>query len=190
MEKMIVLLRGINVGGNRRMKMADLHEACIAAGVTDIQTYIQSGNLIFSAASPTVAETLIEGIVLKRFGFAVEAIARTAKQWATYAKGSPFAEPDERGNIVHLGLSKAKPAEGLAEALATRASHGETIVIQGDAIWIDFKDGVRDTRLSPSFIDKATGSTVTMRNWHTVQKLADMTRDQGLPAPSAAALSA
>lgn len=174
MEKTIVLLRGINVGGNRKIPMAELRDACRAEGIDDIETYIQSGNLIFSAKSAAEAEAAIERIVEARFGFKVEAIARTAGQWAGYAKGSPFADADERGNIVHLGLSKRAPDKGLVDILSARAQHCEEIVLQGDAIWIDFKDGVRDTKLSPASIDKAAGSTVTMRNWRTVTKLQEM----------------
>ena len=177
MEKTIVLLRGINVGGHRKVPMAALRDACRAAGIADIETYIQSGNLIFSAMNATEAEAAIERIVEKQFGFAVEAIARTAKQWAVYARASPFADADDRGNIIHLGLSKKAPDRGLVEPLAARAKHGEEIVLDGDAIWIDFKDGVRGTKLSPAAIDKAAGSTVTMRNWRTVRKLAEMSGD-------------
>ncbi len=177
MEKTIILLRGINVGGNRKLPMAELRDACRKAGIDDIETYIASGNLVFSAKSAAVAETVIEDIIAKHFGFPVEAIARSAKQWAVYAKGSPFADADERGNIVHLGLTKKAPADGLVARLEERAAHGETIVLKGDAIWIDFKDGVRDTKLSPAFLDKVAGSTVTMRNWRTVRKLGEMVKD-------------
>jgi uncharacterized protein (DUF1697 family) len=174
MPKMIVLLRGINVGGNRKLPMAELRDAARAAGIDDIETYIQSGNLVFTAPTPAKAETAIEDLVEQRFGMKIEAIARSATQWATYAKGSPFADADERGNIIHLGLSKKPPEADVATKLAERAKHGEQIVVEGDAIWIDFKDGVRDTKLSPSLLDRIAGSTVTMRNWRTVRKLAEM----------------
>ncbi|MET0376824.1 MAG: DUF1697 domain-containing protein [Rhizorhabdus sp.] len=174
MEKIIVLLRGINVGGHRKVPMAELRAAAQAAGITDFTTYIQSGNLIFTAKDTAAAEDIVETIVEERFGFKVEAIARTAKQWAVYAKGTPFADADERGNLVHLGLSKKAPAAGTAGRLAERAVHSERIVVNGDAIWIDFKDGVADTKLTPAFIDRVVGSTVTMRNWRTVVKVAEL----------------
>ena len=174
MEKHVVLLRGINVGGNRKVPMADLRDACRAAGLTDVETYIQSGNIVFSAKNAADAEAAIESIVEKLCGFAVEAIARSATQWAVYAKGSPFADADERGNIVHLGLSKRPPADGIAASLEARGKHGEKVVLKGDAIWIDFAEGVRDTKITHAALDKAAGSTVTMRNWRTVLKIAEM----------------
>jgi uncharacterized protein (DUF1697 family) len=175
MEKMVVLLRGINVGGHRKVPMAALRDACRAAGFDDIETYIQSGNLVFSAASPAVAEAAVEKIIEKAFGFPVEAIARSSKQWRTYAAGSPFPDAEsERANKLHLGLSKKPPAEDVAEKLTERARHGELIRLVGHAIWIDFIDGLADSKLSPTILDRAAGSTVTMRNWRTVCTLAEM----------------
>lgn len=174
MEKIVLLLRGINVGGHRRLPMAELRAAAVAAGFADIETYIQSGNLVFSAESPAVAEAVIEALVEQRFGFRVEAIARSARQWAAYAAASPFADADDRANIIHLGLSKKAPAATSAEALQARAAHGETVVVAGDAIWIDFHAGVANSKLTPASIDKGVGSTVTLRNWRTVRKLAEM----------------
>ncbi len=174
MEKMILLLRGINVGGHRKIPMAELRAAAKDAGLDDIQTYIASGNLIFTAPSVASAEAAVEALVEQRFGFAVEAIGRTAKQWAGYAKRSPFADADDRGNLVHLGLSKRPPAGGIEATLNARAAHGEKVVVEGDAIWIDYGEAVIGSKLTPVFVDKTAGSTVTMRNWRTARKLAEM----------------
>ncbi|SDC23060.1 Uncharacterized conserved protein, DUF1697 family [Sphingomonas sp. YR710] len=175
MEKTIVLLRGINVGGKRKLAMAELRKAAISAGIADFQTYIQSGNLLFSAASAADAETKIEALAKADFDMAIEAIARTARQWSAYASGSPFPDAEkDRPNLLHLGISKQRPADDIAEKLRERAKHGEQIIVIGDAIWIDFVNGVADSKLSPAALDKAAGSTVTMRNWRTVCKLAEM----------------
>lgn len=174
-EKTIVLLRGINVGGNRKLSMPDLRKAAAAAGIEDFQTYIQSGNLVFPAKSASAAEAMIETLVKTDFEMTIEAIARTAHQWSVYASGSPFPNAEtDRANLLHLGISKACPAKDTAEKLRERAKHGEQIIVIGDAIWIDFAGGVADSKLSPSVMDKAAGSTVTMRNWRTVCKLAEM----------------
>jgi len=174
MEKFIVLLRGVNVGGNRKLPMAELRAAAVAAGLSDVETYIQSGNLVFSAAGAAEAEAAVETLIDKHFGLTVEAIARSARRWSDYAGAAPFPDADARGNLVHLGLSKKSPGPDIAALLAERAMHGERIVVADDAIWIDFSDGVSNTKLTPAFIDKVVGSTVTMRNWRTVRKLAEM----------------
>lgn len=175
MEKTIVLLRGINVGGHRKLAMAELRKAATSAGICDIQTYIQSGNLLFAAASAADAEIRIEALVKAEFDLSIQAIARTSRQWSAYASGSPFPVAEkERANLLHLGISKQRPAEDAAEKLRERATHGEQIIVIGDAIWIDFVNGVADSKLSPAVIDRAAGSTATMRNWRTVCKLAEM----------------
>lgn len=173
MEKMIILLRAVNVGG-RKLPMAALRDLCRNDGIADIETYIQSGNLVFSASSAAAAENQIEALIEKNFGFKSEAIARTGKQWAVYARGSPFADADERGNLVHLGLAKERIAGDVVEKLRPKAIHGEEIVLRGDALWIDFRNGVGESKLMPNFINKCVGSPVTMRNWRTVRKLAEM----------------
>lgn len=174
-EKTIVLLRGINVGGHRKLAMAELRKAATSAGICDIQTYIQSGNLLFAAASAADAETRIEALVKAEFDMSIEAIARTSHQWSAYASGSPFPDAEkDRANLLHLGISKQRPAGDAAEKLRERATHGEQIIVIGDAIWIDFVNGVGDSKLSPAVIDRAARSTVTMRNWRTVCKLAEM----------------
>ncbi|MES2496315.1 MAG: DUF1697 domain-containing protein [Pseudomonadota bacterium] len=176
MEKTIVLLRAVNVGG-RKLLMAELRDACRAAGIDDIQTYIQSGNLIFAAPSADDAETQIECLIADRFGMTVEAIGRSAREWAVYAAGSPFVDADGRGNMIMLCLARKRTlAADTAARLSERALHGETIVVKDDAIWIDFSQGVGSSKLSPTWINRCAGSPVTMRNWRTVLKIAEMTR--------------
>ena len=83
---------------------------------------------------------------------------------------------DERGNRIHLGLAKGALAADVAEKLAPKAVHGEEIVVRGDALWIDFRKGVGDSKLVPAFINKCAGGPVTLRNWRTVLKLAEMAK--------------
>ena len=175
MENTIVLLRAVNVGG-RKLPMADLRELCRRAGYDDVRTYIQSGNIILSAASQVKVEREIEDLIEANFGFAAEAIARTARQWSVYAKGSPFADADERANQVHLGLAKRELAKDAVEKLRERATLGEIVEVRDDALWIDFGEGVGGSKLLPAFINKCAGSPVTMRNWRTVLKLDEMAK--------------
>jgi uncharacterized protein (DUF1697 family) len=173
---MIALLRGINVGGHRRVPMAELRDLALAAGLSDVGSYIQSGNLTFAAAlDAAAAEAALEKAIEARFGFAVDVIVRTAAQWARYAAGSPFPDAaSARPNLLHLGLSKRPPKPDAAEKLKARAAAGERIELLGDAIWLDFGAGVARSKLSPAAIDKAAGSPVTARNWKTVLKLAEL----------------
>jgi uncharacterized protein (DUF1697 family) len=172
----IALLRGINVGGNRKIPMAELRELCGELGFEDVQSYIQSGNLVFTASGKADAvEARLEKAIEKRFGFAVDVIVRTAAQWPAYVKGNPLPEASEKEpQLVHLALSKSPPKKDAVAALRERATTGERIEAAGEAIWIHFAGGVARSKLSPTVFDRLVGSPVTARNWRTVQKLAEL----------------
>lgn len=168
----IVLLRAVNVGG-RKLIMADLRAAAEARGIKDFRTYIQSGNLLLTSdGDEAVVEAEIETLIEQEFGLKAIALARTADHFATIAAANPF--PDAVAKALHLCLTKRPPADGADAAIQARAQHGECLKIAGGALWIDFAEGVADSKLLPAFLDKAAGSTVTARNWNTVQKLIAM----------------
>jgi uncharacterized protein (DUF1697 family) len=172
MTRFIVLLRGINVNG-RSLAMAELRQAAREGGFPDCVTYIQSGNLVLSARGNAAdVETAVESLIEKRFGMKVEVIARSAADFAAIAATNPF--PDALAKQVNLGLTKRPLKDGAVEALAERATHGEEIVAAGGGLWINFTQGVADSKLMPAVLDKAAGSTLTARNWNTVQKLMEL----------------
>lgn len=169
----LALLRGINVGGNKKVPMAMLRELAGKLGYSEVTTYIQSGNLLVTAAasSAELTQTLEHGIA-KTFGFSVEVIVRTAAQWQAYQQRPGFADAANiRPNLLLLGAAKAPVKAGCADELTRYAKAGERIAVTQDAIWIDFAGGVGKSKLTPAVIDRAAGSTVTMRNWTTVQTL-------------------
>ena len=172
----VALLRGINVGGNKKVPMAELRELAAGLGWQRAETYIQSGNLVFAAnGGDAEAEQALEGAIAAHFGFVVPVVVRSVAAWRAYAAASPFPEAaSARPNLLHLGLSKRRPQTGAADALAKYATSGEGIEIQGDAVWIDYAGGVARSKLTPAVLDRAIGSSVTMRNWKTVQQLAAM----------------
>lgn len=175
-QTFIALLRGINVGGNNPVPMAGLRTACAELGLDDVQTYIQSGNVIFSSAlSASRLESDLEAAIAKRFGLTIPVVIRPAKQWDSYAASNPFLEASQsQPNLVMLGLSKSKPKSDAEAELQKRAGEDETIVVHGDAIWIHFGGGAGRSKITPSVLDRAAGSPVTMRNWRTVLKLREM----------------
>lgn len=171
----VALLRAVNVGGCK-LPMAELREVCAELGWEKVETYIQSGNVVFVAAGkPEALETALEKAVAKRFGFERPVIVRSASQWADYAKGSPFPEAErDEPNRLMLGLSKAPPRADAPKLLEEKAAAGERVTLQGDALWVHYPDGAGTTKLTPALFDKAAGSSVTQRNWRTVLKLNEM----------------
>jgi len=175
MARLIALLRAVNVGG-RKLPMAELRALCGELGWEDVETYIQSGNLLFSAAGRVEAhEEVLEKAIEDRFGLEVPVIVRTAKQWAELAAANPF--PDvarDEPNRLQLLVSKKPPKADAASTLMERARAGEAVEAAGGALWFHFPAGVGTSKLTPGIIDKAAGSPSTSRNWRTVLKLQEM----------------
>ncbi len=172
----VALLRGINVGGKNQLPMAELREVGTALGWKDVQTWIQSGNLVFRAAGqPSALERALEAAIAEHFGIEIPVMVRTAREWQTCLGENPFpkASASEPG-LVMLALSKAPLAGGAAAALQGRAANGERVQEAGGALWIHFPEGSGRSRLSPSLMDRLAGSPVTTRNWRTVVKLGEL----------------
>lgn len=171
---MVALLRGINVGGNRKVPMPVLCSLAMKVGFTDVVHYINSGNIVFEAGTRKASEVeeLLEKAIEKHFKFHVDVIVRTATQWKKYAAGGPFpTAAKERPHLLHLGLSKKRCNKNIAELLDDYTKLGEKIKLVGDAIWVDFVGGSAKSKLTPILFEKTAGSPVTMRNWNTVLKL-------------------
>ncbi|HEY7327674.1 MAG TPA: DUF1697 domain-containing protein [Gemmataceae bacterium] len=172
----IALLRGINVSGRNMIPMPDLRSLCAELGWEEVQSYIQSGNLVFKAKSkPAQLETELEQAIERRFGFTISIIVRAAAVWPDYIRDNPFPDASQSApNHVMLALSKAKPKPDGIEKLQARAVVGERIVQVGDALWLLYAEGVAKSKLSPGLLDRLVGSPVTTRNWRTVLKLHEM----------------
>ena len=172
---MVALLRAVNVGG-RKLPMPELRDLCGEAGLEQVATYIQSGNVIFSSKrKPAAVEKQLEQAIEQRFGLKVPVIVRTAADWAAYPKSNPFpAAAREEPNRLMLLVSKQAPKAGAEEAIQARATAGEQVKRAGEVLWIHFPEGSGNSKLTPSLIDKAIGSPGTSRNYRTVIKLQEM----------------
>jgi len=175
MGRMVALLRAVNVGG-RKLPMAELRTLCADLGWTDVATYIQSGNVVFTArGKPEAIEALLESAIAKQFGLDVPVIVRSKAEWAEYPGLNPFPQAGrDEPNKLHILLSKRPPARDAAEAIQARAKAGERVKQAGDALWLHYPEGAGTSKLTPSLIDRAIGSPGTARNYNTVMKLEEM----------------
>lgn len=172
----IALLRGVNVSGRNKIPMAELRSLCTSLGWRAVESYIQSGNVVFQAVGESAGlEEELEQAVQRQFGLSIAIVVRAAADWPAYLKGNPYPEASEsEPNHVMLALSKSPPSPDAAVKLRDRALGGERIVQVGDAIWIHYGLGVARSKLSPALFDRLVGSPVTARNWRTVLKLHEM----------------
>lgn len=174
MTRFVALLRGINVGGNKKVPMAELRALAEELGYTEVATYIQSGNLVFTGAGNAAKhEAALERALAKHFGFPVETLVRDAQAWNALIAANPLAKLAERDPAhVLVGLSKEPLRKDALTELRERAQGAERVELAGGALWLHYAAGVARSKLTPAVLDRAAGSTVTARNWRTAQELA------------------
>lgn len=175
----VALLRGVNVGGHKKVPMAELRAVADGLGWADVATYVQSGNLVFraSGAAPAHSAALTRALA-ERFGFEVPVAVRDAATWRALAAGGVFPDAEAaRPKALHVGVTAGalvKPTAAMVTAFAPYCTRGEQVAARGGALWIDFADGLARTKLSPAVLDRVVGAPVTLRNWNTVTALAEL----------------
>ncbi len=174
MPNMISLLRGINVGGNKRVPMADLKRLYESLDFTQVQTLLQSGNAVFTTDQTDIPALtrLIEDGIQRTFGFEVRIMLRTPEQWRTLMHAHPYsaAQMEAPDKILVLFLADAPAPEGMA-AVAAGVKPPETVAFNGEEVYLYFGEGMGRSKLSTAWIEKQLGTAGTGRNWNTLVKL-------------------
>jgi len=178
MAVFIALLRAINVTGTGTVPMKDLKAACEAAGLKQVSTYIASGNIVISSGkSATAVKSVIAGILRERFGLTKNhTMIRTLDDLAKVIARNPFADAaDARANWLLVNFLDARPPASAAAALAAYTGP-ERLHLDGMHLYIDYKEGVGRSKVTPAFLEKALQVPSTGRNWNTTAKLLAMAR--------------
>lgn len=173
MTTYIGLLRGINVGGNKMVAMADLREMIAALGFSEVKTLLQSGNVVFRGPTKTPArlEAQLEAALEKRLGMKVDFHVRTADEWKAIVKANPFTA-EARKDPGHLLLScfKAPLDTANVKALQAAITGPEILKADGRHLYMVFPDGVGNSKAAV-LMDRKLAAKGTARNWNTVRKL-------------------
>ena len=177
----LALLRGINVGKAKRLPMADLRAAAESLGHTDVATYIQSGNVVFTAKRAR-ADTLandLQRAILDTTGIDCTVVVLTRAGWAKVVADNPY--PDEtNGKFLHAGVRQggfaAADADRVAAAVRRAADKGspDEARIVGGTLYLHTPDGLGRSVLAAELTARAGKDPSTMRNWTTVTRLAAM----------------
>jgi uncharacterized protein (DUF1697 family) len=174
--RFIGLLRGVNLGGRNRVPMGELRSVAESLGWKELQTYIQSGNVVFTACTTTgTAELQLEQAIERHFKLQIPVVVRSVRDWSGYIAENPFpaAIASQPGYVI-LALSKSSAEKDALVALRKRADKAESVVqLADDAFCIHFGRGLGKSKLFP-LLNRLVGSPVTARNWLTVLKLRDL----------------
>ncbi|MEU7113480.1 DUF1697 domain-containing protein [Streptomyces sp. NPDC046182] len=178
-----VLLRGINVGGHRKVPMAELRSLLEGLGHRDVRTYLQSGNAVFTTDTDELTDeeltTAIEDAIEKRFGFRVDCLVRDAAYLAAVADACPFPAAELEAKQLHVTyLSEAVTPDRFASIDQT-AFLPEEFRLGERALYLYAPEGLGRSKLGEALSRPALfkGIVATTRNWNTVVKLAEMTRN-------------
>ena len=167
MARQAALLRGINVGPTTAVAMADLKASFEALGLEDVETYLRSGNVVFSGKTTKAA---LEKRIAADFGRDYDVVLRTAAELRRVANACPF--PTDDGKRVHVMFLDSKPK---AAKLDPDRSPGDEFAVKGSEIYIHTPNGYGRSKLAPSWFEKGLGVRGTARNWNTVLKLVELT---------------
>lgn len=177
MTTYIGLLRGINVGGNKMVAMADLRAIVTTLGFSDVKTLLQSGNVVFRgpAKPPAKLERQLEAALEQRLGLQVHCHVRTADEWRDVVAANPFAV-EAKTDPGRLLVTCFKVPLDAANVKAAQAAIAGPERLHGDGrhLYMVFPDGVGNSK-AVAIVGKKLGAAGTARNWNTVQKLAALT---------------
>lgn len=177
MKTWIALFRGINVGSTRSVPMKDLVALMEKNGCSDVQTYIQSGNVVFRSPLTTAAAVgkLLTGIVVKRHGFEPRVMALTRAELEKAAAANPFPQADANPKSLHLFFLADNPDKPALEKMAAVKAKSESFVLAGKVLYLYTPDGFGKSKLAER-AERLLGVDATARNWRTVTTLVDMAK--------------
>jgi uncharacterized protein (DUF1697 family) len=166
----LALLRAVNVGG-RTVRMADLRRWCEELGLTDVRTFIASGNVLFDAARTAGLEGRIEHKLASELGFAVEAFVRSADEWRRIATWAPIAGPA----VARCVGCVRDPLDGEQQArLQALASEADRFAVRGREVYWHCASKQSDSAFSAALFERRVGVPITFRSHTTVAKLAGL----------------
>jgi uncharacterized protein (DUF1697 family) len=171
----IVLLRGINLGPNRRVPMPELRKVFEEAGFDDVRTYVQSGNIVLSSgAKPAKLEKECAKLISEHFGFDVPVIVRTRDELAEIVAADPLGHVADNPKRYQVSFLSEPLDDAAVERLKGLVVEPEELVIDGREVYAWQAEGVARSKLWNGLANKSLGVVATARNWTTVKTLLEM----------------
>jgi uncharacterized protein (DUF1697 family) len=175
----VALLRGINLGPTNRVKMAELRALCEKLGYGDVQTLLQSGNVVLSTRKkPATVARELHAALVEELGVESLVIVRTRDELAEVVEKKPF--PDAEGKQLQVTFLDEPLSRQVAGQVEEAAAGSERVVVDGREVYAWHPDGIQRSALAAMLAGKKLGVTATARNWNTVEKLLALAEEAAL----------
>ena len=174
-RRCIALLRGINVGGKNKLPMADLRDIFGDAGCVAVQTYIQSGNVVFEAAQDLAGRLpeIVTQAISERFGFETAVVVRSGEELRQIVDSNPFDTSGDPRFLQVAFLEEAPSPEAISR-LDLERSPPDAFAVRGRNVYLHYPNGVARSKLTNEYLAAQLQTASTMRNWRTVLTLLEM----------------
>ncbi|MCK5672410.1 MAG: DUF1697 domain-containing protein [Spirochaetales bacterium] len=174
MNTYISILRGINVSGKNIIKMADLKQLYETLGFMEVQTYIQSGNVIFRTKEQNIItiEKTIKEHIITHFGYDIPVLVIKSEKLKKIVETLPFTDIDT--TKLHVTFLSNKCINPPLDQIIEKKASSELVHFTEEAVYIFCPDGYGKTKLSNNFLEKKLKVSATTRNWKTVNKLLEL----------------
>lgn len=172
MNTFIALIRGINVGGHKKILMADLRGLFESLGLQDVQTYIQSGNVVFKAKKESNLAHKIAEAIESKYGFIVPVLIKIQSELSKILSKCPFS--DEKREKSYFILLKETPSREQVELTSQFSNLDEEFHIEGDCVYIYYALGAGKAKMGNNFFEKKLKVKATARNFRTMAMLLEI----------------
>jgi uncharacterized protein (DUF1697 family) len=180
MGKYLSMLRGINVSGQKLIKMEELRKSYEKLGLSNVKSYIQSGNVIFEAEGMNEEQLsgLISDAIRKEFSFDVPVIVLQENELARILKKNPFVKKAADEKSLYVCILESVAPKKKAEELKIESGDDEYAIV-GRAVYLYYPNlGAGNSKLSNNLFEKKLGLTATTRNWRTLNILLGMLKGE------------
>jgi uncharacterized protein (DUF1697 family) len=177
MPVIISMLRGVNLGPHNRVKMDDLRTVYASLGLRDVQTYVQSGNVIFTSdKAGSALRRKIEDAIERKFGFRCDVVTRTTPEMRNAIAQNPFAKQRDvvPQKLLVTFLADEPQGNGMDKLRKLVGGAPEQARLVGRELYIYFPNGAGRSKLRWHALPEALGTTGTARNWNSVTKMLEM----------------
>jgi uncharacterized protein (DUF1697 family) len=174
----VAILRAINLGSHNRISMKDLQKLFDDLGHTDVTTYVQSGNVVFSASSASAAKVTagIEGAIKKELGLDVTVLVRKKGELAKVVKANPFLRERKDEATLHVTFLATAPDAAHRRAVEGFDAGADEFHVTQREVYLWCPNGYGRSKLNNAFWEKKLAVPATTRNWKTTKALLDLAK--------------